>query len=159
VASHEVLPNSLSSGAINSPRLSRFHFGSHLTDHPQPEIEFQTKTSIDPTDRQSWLRGLESPETEELYQNQPDFLYSSSKVELKLKLPTINEAIRDEEHSSPNIIIQTDKIRWASDRSVIKPGFDVERADSFRTPNSDSRLDTPILATPLNGENMDKFQF
>lgn len=79
---------------------------------------------------------------------------------LKLKLSTINEApIGDDEDPSPHRNIQLDKIRWSSDRATIRPTLNAQRQDGFKTPNSDSRRDTPMLATQANGTNTDTFQF
>ncbi len=107
-----------------------------------------------------WIRGLESPEKEELCPIRTNTLDPTCTVELKLKLSTINEApVGDDEDPSPDRNIQLERIRWSSDRGTTRPSFDAQRQDGFKTPNSDSGRDTPMLAPQANATNLDTFQF
>jgi hypothetical protein len=51
IGNHDPSQNCLTFAAMNSLSLSRFHSGSHLTDHTRPETELYRKTSIEPNDR------------------------------------------------------------------------------------------------------------
>ena len=157
----DALQNFLTFGVIPSSSLSRFHSGSHLTDHTRPETDFQRRTSIESSDKRAWFRGLESPGSEDLCQIQQDFLDPTCRLEVKLKLSTINEApVGDDEDPSPHHKnIKIDKIRWASDRGIVRPNFDAQSEDGVRTPNCDSRRDTPIFASKANRTNMDTLKF
>ena len=157
----DALQNFLTFGVIPSSSLSRFHSGSHLTDHTRPETELQRSTSIETSDKRPWFRGLESPGSEELCPIQQDFVDPACRLEVKLNLSTINEApVGDDEDPSPRLKnIQVEKIRWASDRGIVRPNFDAKREDGNKTPNCDSKRDTPMLATQANGPNMNTVKF